>query len=95
MELSRIHNVFHISVLRKNIPDESHILQTPPVKLKEDLSYVEEPVEIIDHKLQELWRKTISLVKVLWRNHRKEEVTWELEENFRSQYPQLFDNVGK
>ena len=72
----------------------SHILQTPPVKLKEDLSYVEELVEIIDPKTQELHRKTISLVKVVWKNHEKEEVTWELEESFLSQYPHLLDNLG-
>ena len=38
-ELSRLHNIFHISVLRKYIPDPSHVLQAPPVQLTEDLSF--------------------------------------------------------
>ncbi|KAL0553594.1 hypothetical protein IC582_007494 [Cucumis melo] len=44
IELARIHDVFHVSMLRKYIPDPSHVLQEQPVELKEDLSYVEEPV---------------------------------------------------
>lgn len=43
-ELAQIHNVFHVSVLRKYVPDSSHILQTEPVELQKDLTYVVEPV---------------------------------------------------
>ena len=48
MELSRIHDVFHVSMLRKYISDPSHILETPTVEVKEDLSYEEQPVQILD-----------------------------------------------
>ncbi|KAA0062255.1 putative Retrotransposon protein [Cucumis melo var. makuwa] len=65
IELARIHDVFHVSMLRKYIPDPSHVLQEQPVELKEDLSYVEEPVEILDRKEQVLRNKTIPLIKVL------------------------------
>ncbi|TYK07721.1 retrotransposon protein, putative, Ty3-gypsy subclass [Cucumis melo var. makuwa] len=65
IELVRIHDVFHVSMLRKYIPDPSHVLQEQPVELKEDLSYVEEPVQILDRKEQVLRNKTISLIKVL------------------------------
>ena len=43
-ELSRIHNVFHVSMLRKYIADPSHVLQEQPISLQKDLSYEEEPV---------------------------------------------------
>ncbi|XP_024926663.2 uncharacterized protein LOC112490670 [Ziziphus jujuba] len=43
-EIARVHNVFHISMLRKYIVDLSHLLETPNIKLREDLSYVEQPV---------------------------------------------------
>ena len=69
-EFSRVHNVFHISMLRKCIPDSSHVLETPEIELRDDLSYEE----------KELRSKTISLMKVLWRNHLVEEATWERED---------------
>ncbi|PKI58994.1 hypothetical protein CRG98_020614 [Punica granatum] len=53
-ELSRIHNVFHLSMLRKYIPDPSHVLSYQPVELNEDLTYEEEPMEIIDRKERSL-----------------------------------------
>ncbi|KAA0066499.1 reverse transcriptase [Cucumis melo var. makuwa] len=75
IELARIHDFFHVSMLRKYIPDPSHVLQEQPVELKEDLSYVEEPVQILDRKEQVLRNKTIPLIKVLWRHHGAEEAT--------------------
>ncbi|KAL4023235.1 hypothetical protein IC575_016986 [Cucumis melo] len=75
IELARIHDIFHVSMLRKYIPDPSHVLQEQPVELKEDLSYVEEPVQILDRKEQVLRNKTIPLIKVLWRHHGAEEAT--------------------
>ena len=89
-ELSRIHNVFHVSMLRKYVYDPSHVLSRQPIELKEDLSYEEEPVEILEQKHQVLRSRTIPLVKVLWRNHTREEATWEREDLMRAQYPHLF-----
>ncbi|KAA0047049.1 Retrotransposable element Tf2 [Cucumis melo var. makuwa] len=90
MELSRIHDVFHVSMLRKYIPDPSHILEAEPVHLKENLSYEEEPIQILDKKEQVLRNKVIPLVKVLWRNHNTEEVTWETEQAMKARYAHLF-----
>ncbi|KAA0041712.1 reverse transcriptase [Cucumis melo var. makuwa] len=90
IELARIHDVFHVSMLRKYIPDPSHVLQDQPVELKEDFSYVEEPVQILDRKEQVLRNKTIPLIKVLWRHHGAEEATWELENQMKKSYPILF-----
>ncbi|XP_022872030.1 uncharacterized protein LOC111391110 [Olea europaea var. sylvestris] len=70
--------------------DLSHVLESQPVELKKNLIYEEEPVQILDRKEQVLRSKTIPLVKVLWMNHAIEEVTWESEEQMRSQYPQIF-----
>ena len=71
-ELSRIHDTFHVSMLRKYIPDPSHVLREQPVQLKENLTYEETPVHIVDHKEQVLRSKVIHLVKVLWKNHDRE-----------------------
>ena len=64
-ELSLVHNVFHISMLLKYISDPSHVLETPEIELSDELSYVEEPVQILGREEKELCNKTISLVKVL------------------------------
>ena len=89
-ELANIHDVFHVSMLRKYIADPSHILKEQPIQLKENLTYEEHPVEILDRRDQVLRNKVISLVKVLWRSHTVEEATWEPEAQMRHQYLHLF-----
>ena len=51
-ELSRIHPVFHVSMLRKYISDPSYVLQLQMVEINEDLSYEEYPVAIVDHQVR-------------------------------------------
>ena len=65
-EMSRIHNVFHMSMLRKYVSDPSHVLKAPPIELNEDLSFEVQPVGIVDQEIKELRNKVISIVKVLW-----------------------------
>ena len=88
--LSKIHNVFHISNLRKYVPDSKHVIEYEPLQIQENLSYEEIPIKILDRKEQVLRTKTIPIVKVLWRNHSTEEATWEAEEEMRQKYPNLF-----
>ena len=47
-------------------------------------------MQILARDVKVLRRKSVPLVKVLWRNHGREEATWESEETMRQQYPQLF-----
>ncbi|KAL5558740.1 hypothetical protein UlMin_025378 [Ulmus minor] len=89
-ELSTVHNVFHVSMLRKYISDPSHVLESEPIEIREDLTYEEQPVQILDRKDKALRNKVIPLVKVLWRNHKVEEATWEREDGMRAKYPHLF-----
>ena len=53
-EIEKIHNVFHVSQLRKYIPDLNHVLRYSPLQLQEDLSYTVEPVQILDRKEKQL-----------------------------------------
>ncbi|KAL0539426.1 hypothetical protein IC582_023638 [Cucumis melo] len=89
--LSTVHDVFHVSMLRKYVPDPSHVVDYEPLEIDENLSYVEQPVEILAREVKTLRNKEIPLVKVLWRNHRIEEATWEREDVMRSRYPELFE----
>ncbi|MCO6516768.1 MAG: hypothetical protein J6586_09825, partial [Snodgrassella sp.] len=88
--LSAVHNVFHVSMLRKYVSDPSHVLSYENLELDEDLSYEEKPVQILDRKEKVLRTKTIALVKILWRNSKSEEATWELESDMRDRFPELF-----
>ena len=74
-KLSRIHNVLHVSMLRKYIPDPSHVLEAPPIELKEKLSFKVQPVAIVDQEIKQLRNKVILTVKVLWRTDATEEMT--------------------
>ena len=89
-QMQHIHNVFHISMLRKYNADASHVIEYEPLEIQPDLSYVEQPVEILDRKEKALRNKIVPLVKVLWRNPRVEEATWELESEMLNKYPHLF-----
>ncbi|XP_057247456.1 uncharacterized protein LOC130589859 [Beta vulgaris subsp. vulgaris] len=89
-ELSRVHNVFHISQLRRYIPDKSHVLQPETVQIDENLSYEESPIKILDGKVRSTRNKDVKIVKVLWSNQKSEEATWEAEAEMRKKYPELF-----
>ena len=90
-DLEKIHNVFHVSMLRRYRSDPSHVVSTETIELRLNLTYEEEPVEILAREVKELRNKKIPLVKVLWRNHKTEEANWESEETMRQQYLQLFN----
>ncbi|XP_075499153.1 uncharacterized protein LOC142537525 [Primulina tabacum] len=92
VSLSGIHDVFHVSMLRKYEPDPSHVIQLDEVELDPSLSYTEYPVCILDRKDKVLRNKVIPLVRVQWSRHGVEESTWETEEKMRASYLYLFDS---
>ena len=89
--LSQVHNVFHVSMLKKYMSDASHKIDYVDLEIREDMSYVEVPLKILDTKQKVLRTKTIPMVKVLWRNHALEEATWELESEMNEKYLELFE----
>ena len=89
--LSSVHNVFHVSMLRKYVFDPSHVLSYDPLEIREDLTYEEQPERILQREEKVLRRKIIAFVKILWKNHTLREATWEREEEMKAKYPQLFD----
>ena len=90
-DLAKVHNVFHVSQLRKYVYNPSHILRHEPLQIEENLSYVEQLVRVLDRRVKELQDKSIPLLKILWRNHNTEEVTWEKEADMKSRDPALFN----
>ena len=92
-EFFGIHNVFHVSMLRKYVANPSHIIEHEEIQVLPNTTYVEKPTQIIDTKEQVLRTRIIKWVKVLWAHHKPEEATWELEEQMTQKYPELFIQV--
>ena len=86
-QLSHVHNVFHVSLLRGYKYHDLHVISYPLDQIREDLSYVEEPEAVLDRQERVTRNKTILFVKILWRNHPEREATWETEESIRTSYP--------
>nr|GEV65838.1 hypothetical protein [Tanacetum cinerariifolium] len=87
--LSHVHNVFHVSLLRGYKYHPLYIVSYPLDQIRKDLSLVEEPEKILDRQERVMRNKTISFVKILWKNHPKREATWETKESMRASYQQL------
>ena len=75
LELAQTHDVFYVSMLRRYRSDPSHVITGQPIEVRDNLSYVEEPIQILDTKIKQLHNRRILMVKVGWQNHSKEEAT--------------------
>ncbi|GKA29104.1 putative reverse transcriptase domain-containing protein [Tanacetum coccineum] len=89
-ELSRVHNTFHVSNLKKCYADEPLAVLLDGLHLDDKLQFVEEPVEIMDREVKRLKRSRIQINKVRWNSRRGPEFTWERKDQFRKKYPHLF-----
>ena len=73
--LSGVHEVFHISMLRKYTPNPAHVVDWGKITVDTDGTFEEGPVRILDSRNQVLRCKTVRLMKVLWRHRGVEEAT--------------------
>jgi len=88
--LSNFHDVFHVSQLRKYVPDPSHVIQRDDVQVRDNLTVETLPVRIEGREVKRLRGKKILLVKVVWDRATGESLTWELESKRLESYPKLF-----
>ncbi|GJR53156.1 putative reverse transcriptase domain-containing protein [Tanacetum coccineum] len=93
-ELSRVHNTFHVSNLKKCHADEPLAIPLDGLHLDDKLHFVEEPLEIVGREVKRLKRSRIPLVKVRWNSKRGPEFTWEREDQFKKKYPHLFTKIA-
>ncbi|GJV62680.1 putative reverse transcriptase domain-containing protein, partial [Tanacetum coccineum] len=93
-ELSRVHNTFHVSNLKKCHADEPLAVPLDGLHLDDKLHFVEEPLEIVGREVKRLKRSRIPLVKVRWNSKRGPEFTWEREDQFKKKYPHLFTKTA-
>ena len=92
--MSGVHEVFHVSMLRRYTPDQAHVVDWGEIEVDTDGTFEEGPVCIMDSQDQVLRRKTVRLVRVLWRHRGVEESTWENEDTMRATYLFLFRDEG-
>ena len=78
--MSGVHEAFHFSMLRRYTPDPAHVVDWGQVEIDTDGTFEEGPVCIVDSRDRVLRRKTVRLVRVLWRHCGVEESTWERED---------------
>ncbi|RHN62149.1 hypothetical protein MtrunA17_Chr4g0044311 [Medicago truncatula] len=88
--LSNMHDVFHVSQLRKYVADPSHVIPKDDVQVRDNLTVETMPLRIDDRKVKSLRGKEIPLVRVVWGGATGESLTWELESKMRESYPELF-----
>jgi hypothetical protein len=84
--LVRVHDIFHVSQLKKCLKAPIDVVLPDVIPLEVDLTYPEYPVKILDKKDRATRHKTIKFYKVQWSNCTKEEATWESEDFLRSHH---------
>ena len=94
-QLSGVHDVFHMSMLRKCQSDTTSIVDLEDIEIQDGATYGKQPMKNLDTKEKVLHNKIIQLVKVLWQYHGLEEATWESELEIREKYLHLFATRGK
>jgi hypothetical protein len=91
--LSNVHDVFHVSQLKKclRVPEEQ--LSMEEINVNEDLTYAKYPIGILETSRKITRSKVINMCKVPWSHHSEDEATWEREDELRTEFPQLFSEV--
>jgi hypothetical protein len=86
-QLVAIHDIFHISQLRKCIKTPTEIIESSTIDIQPDLSYIEHPIKVLDVKERSTRRETIKMYKIQWNHHTEEEATWETEFYLQQNFP--------
>ena len=87
--LSRLHDVFHVSQLKKYQPDPGHVIEYEDLDVRDDLTFEVGPDQIIDRQEKQLRHRSIPFLKVIWKGLSPREATWETEEGMRKRYPEF------
>ena len=87
--LSKLHDVFHVSQLKRYQPDPEHVIEYEDIEVRENNTYEIEPERVIDRQEKRLRNRSILFVKVVWKGLSPREATWEAEEDMKKRYPEF------
>src|SRR3954467_10656053 len=93
--LSRVHDVFHVSQLKRCFKDPIREVDHETLDLQDDRSYREYPVRILDSTERVTHRKKIKFLKVQWSHHSEKEATWEREDRLSTEYPSFLPRASE
>jgi hypothetical protein len=94
-QLSDVHGVFHVSQLKKCMCVPKEQLPMEDLGAKEELSYQEYPVKILETSERVTRNKKIRMCKMQWSHHTEEEATWEREEELKAEFSSLFSDPSE
>jgi hypothetical protein len=86
-----MHDVFHIYVLRHYISDPTHVIDMISLQVSDEGVLTEEPIRILDHRIQQLRNQTVDQVKVQSDDYSSHSATWEDAYDMRQHFPFFFD----
>ena len=90
--LSAVHNVFHVSQLKKCLRVPEEVMEIEGLSLQPDLSYNDHPVKILDEKERVTRNNVVKFYKVQWQNHSEDDATWEQKSYISKHYPHLLSS---
>jgi hypothetical protein len=94
-QLSDVHDMFHVSQLKKCLRVPKEQIPMEDLNAKEDLSYQEYPVRILETSERVARNKKIKMCKVQWSHHTVDEATWEREEELKAEFPSFFSDPSE
>jgi hypothetical protein len=89
-KLSGVHNVFHVSQLKRCLKPPTNVVIEDTIPLEPDLTYKAYPVKILDQQDRVTRNKTTRLYKIQWNDHFEDKAMWEREDFLQSNYPASF-----
>jgi hypothetical protein len=94
-QLSDVHDVFHVSQLRKCLRVLEEQIPLEELTVGEDLTYQEYQVKILDNSKEVTRDNRYQMCKVQWSNHTEEEATWEKEDQLKTEFPDIYSNLSE
>jgi hypothetical protein len=94
-QLSDVHDVFHVSQLRKCLQVLEEHMPLEELIVGEDLTYQQYSVKILDTSEKVTKNNRYKMCKVQWSNHTKEKATWEKEDQLKAEFLEIFSNLSE